>query len=343
MKKELISIIIPVYNVNVLDFEQCIKSILNQSYKNIEIIIVDDGSKNEIANFCDQLEKRDNRIKIYHKENSGVSDSRNYGVKKANGLYFCFIDSDDIVKCNMISLLYNNIKETQADISACGYSYIELDGKEYEKYGTNKKIEFDKNNSLYSFFDDDSFGVSVWNKMFSKEVINKIFFDKEISINEDRLYLFQAIMISEKFVYEDCCLYQYIKRKNSATTKKFNKKRFDVLKVNDYINKEISNNYKNDKKMIILSQKNEVIYLLRLIREIKMTKNKKRYIKEYTLIKNRIIYLSKNKNVSKKLNKFDQTEMTILINLEWLYYPLFKLLTKLNFMKKIKNKIQKRC
>ena len=101
MTKELISIIVPVYNVEKY-LKKCVDSIVNQTYKNLEIILVDDGATDSSGEICDELEKLDNRIKVYHKENGGLSDARNYGVARATGSYIGFVDSDDYIDAEMI-------------------------------------------------------------------------------------------------------------------------------------------------------------------------------------------------------------------------------------------------
>ena len=115
--KCLISVIVPVYNVE-LYLERCVDSIINQTYNNLEIILVDDGSPDKSGDLCDKLAKKDNRIMVYHKKNGGLSDTRNYGVRNANGEYITFIDSDDYVAKDYIEHLYSMIEEFNADIAA---------------------------------------------------------------------------------------------------------------------------------------------------------------------------------------------------------------------------------
>ena len=108
--KEQISIVVPVYNVEQY-LEKCVNSIINQTYKNLEIILVDDGATDSSGNMCDELAKSDNRIKVYHKENGGLSDARNYGVERATGEYIGFVDSDDYIDSEMYEKLYEAIKK----------------------------------------------------------------------------------------------------------------------------------------------------------------------------------------------------------------------------------------
>ena len=107
MDRELISVIIPIYKVEDL-LERCVNSVINQTYNNLQIILVDDGSPDNCPKLCDDFAKKDNRILVIHKENGGLSDARNYGIEKAKGKYITFIDSDDYIDDRMIEILYSN-------------------------------------------------------------------------------------------------------------------------------------------------------------------------------------------------------------------------------------------
>ena len=142
--EKLISIIVPVYNSEKY-LEKCISSILNQTYKNIEIIIVDDGSKDKSVEICDNFSKNNKNIKVFHKKNEGVSIARNYGISKAKGDYILFIDSDDTIAKEMIYSLYNNLVDNDADISMCNIIRIDENGEYVDEF--NKK-ELDKNPTI---------------------------------------------------------------------------------------------------------------------------------------------------------------------------------------------------
>ena len=118
MNNEIISIIVPCYNVEKY-IERCVTSLVNQTYTNIEIILVDDGSTDSTGELCDNYEKADNRIKVIHKKNGGLSDARNAGMKVAIGNYFFFVDSDDFISTDTIKFLYENLLDKAADISTC--------------------------------------------------------------------------------------------------------------------------------------------------------------------------------------------------------------------------------
>ena len=120
---DLISVILPIYNVEKY-LRKCVDSLLKQTYKNLEIILVDDGSPDNCPLICDELAKIDSRVKVLHKKNGGLSDARNYGLDHCNGNYVVFVDSDDFVNINMIDYLYKAIKNQNADIAICNFRNV---------------------------------------------------------------------------------------------------------------------------------------------------------------------------------------------------------------------------
>ena len=136
--ENLISIIVPVYNVeNYL--RKCVDSIINQSYKNLEIILVDDGSTDSSGKICDEYSLKDSRIKVIHKKNGGLSDARNAGMEIASGDFWGFVDSDDYIDSDMYSVLLENLLGAEADLSACGRIFT-YDGKEIPEYSENNPV-----------------------------------------------------------------------------------------------------------------------------------------------------------------------------------------------------------
>ena len=121
---ELITVVLPIYNVEKY-LEYCIESVLKQTYKNIEIILVDDGSPDNCARICDEYEKKDARVKAIHKKNGGLSDARNEGLRNEKVRYICFIDSDDFIKENYIEILYNLIKKNNADMAVGNFIRVQ--------------------------------------------------------------------------------------------------------------------------------------------------------------------------------------------------------------------------
>ena len=166
MKNDLISIIIPVYKVEKY-LEKCIESVLKQTYTNLQIILVDDGSPDNCGKICDEYAKKDSRIEVIHKINGGLSDARNVGINRANGRYIGFVDSDDYIKEDMYEKLINLIKEYNADVSICNL-YDVFDGKEYVRNKDNGIHEYSRIDILKEILLDKNIQSYAWNKLYKK-------------------------------------------------------------------------------------------------------------------------------------------------------------------------------
>ena len=144
---EQISVIIPVYNVEKY-LSDCVESVLRQTYTDLEIILVDDGSKDASGRICDDYAKQDLRVRVIHKQNGGLSSARNAGIESANGQYLYFLDSDDWIAENAIELLYEAIKNTQSDLALCNMQYTDVRGRNISKQ--NAYRDFCVNNELWT-------------------------------------------------------------------------------------------------------------------------------------------------------------------------------------------------
>ena len=215
---QLISIVVPIYNVEKY-LDDCIKSIIGQTYKNIEIILVDDGSTDRSGEVCENYAKYDKRIKVIHKENGGLSDARNEGLKIANGQYITFIDSDDYVNEEFVEILYKSIKKYNADISICNYDLIE-EKSTYRK--ENKKnikdiTQLDNKECLKrTYSNEKGMEFLAWAKLYNKDLFvkNCIIYPKG-KIHEDTYTTYKLIYYSKNIVYNDVSLYYYRKRNGS--------------------------------------------------------------------------------------------------------------------------------
>ena len=217
MNKELISIIVPIYKVEKY-LEKCLNSIINQTYKNIEIILIDDGSPDNCGKICDEYAKKDSRIKVFHQENKGVSAVRNFGIKKATGKYIMFIDSDDYVDKTMAEHLYDNLKEYNADISVCGFYFV-ING---QKKRISKKDEIkilSSYNAIKASYNINEIFNILCNKLFKKELFNNIKCP-EGRIIEDLFIVYLLLDKSNSIVVSTKPLYYYLKRNSSATGNK---------------------------------------------------------------------------------------------------------------------------
>ena len=231
----LVSIIVPVFNVEEY-LDNCISSIVCQTYKNIEILLIDDGSTDNSANICDQWKEKDKRIKVWHKENSGISAVRNMGIKFCNGEYLLFVDSDDIVHEKYVEVLLNSLFENNCEMAMINWIDKFSDGSERKhEFSTLNKL-LNREEFLDHIEDKNSYKGMVWNKIFSKKIIeeNNIYFDEKIFYAEDFLFVVRYASKIEKIYYEfDEHLYYYFSRNGSATRTEFNYKKATFLNIFD--------------------------------------------------------------------------------------------------------------
>ncbi len=238
--KDLISVIVPVYNVEKY-LPQCIDSILNQTEKNLEIILVDDGSLDNSGKICDEFSKKDDRIVVIHKKNNGLSSARNAGLEIAKGNYIGFVDSDDWLDKSMYEILLKLLKENNSDISCCDFfKTANSDGSiphiDNEIINSYNNIE-----SLNNFYNDlYTQTVVAWNKLYKRELFKDISYPVG-KIHEDEGTTYKLYYKANKITYTNRPLYYYRITPNSITTSKFNKKRLDIIDVYDEKVKFIKN------------------------------------------------------------------------------------------------------
>lgn len=240
LKEKKISIIVPVYNAE-LYLKECVESIINQNYHNIELILINDGSKDNSEKICINYANKDKRIKYIYQNNSGVSSARNAGLEIASGEYILFVDSDDFLEKNAISKLLKNI--TDVDLLCFGYNEVYIDKSIkvcFEKKINNCK-EIEEKILL-----DNKIGGFLWNKIFKSKIIknNNLKFNKEIHFCEDLLFVTEYIKYCKKTKYQNECLYNYRMRKNSASGNFFNKKSLSILYVYEILISKYKDNYK---------------------------------------------------------------------------------------------------
>lgn len=229
LKEELISIVVPVYNVEKY-LKRCIESILNQTYKNIEIILVDDGATDNSGKMCDDFLNLDNRIKVIHKRNGGLSDARNHGIEIAKGKYIGFIDSDDYIESKMYELLYKNIVANNADISICDRFINYEDGRQIIKNKKEEKFVMNKKEGLIELNSFKHFDMAVWNKLYKIELFKEIKFPVG-KISEDYYTMYKLFDKSNVIVYDSTPMYHYYQREGSISrTKAMNTAYLDASK-----------------------------------------------------------------------------------------------------------------
>lgn len=221
MNTQLISIVVPAYNIE-LYIARCLDSLLSQTYRNLEIIVVNDGSTDETGAIIDAYASRDSRVVAVHKENGGVSSARICGIHAAKGDYIGFVDGDDFAEPEMFSRLLKNMLEYNADISHCGYQMVFPDGHVDMYYNTGKKLVQDRETGLRDLIQGTFVEPGLWNKLYRREIV--LGFEQSplwrdgIRVNEDILMNYILFSRAQKSVYEDIPYYHYILRKGSAAT-----------------------------------------------------------------------------------------------------------------------------
>ena len=223
----LISIIVPIYNSEEY-LQDCIYSIINQTYQHIEIILINDGSTDKSLDICNKLSKIDKRIIVINKENSGVSDTRNYGIKKSKGKYIMFVDSDDILDLNCCEILLYNMIKYNCDLSMANITRNKSDlGKDI----INKEYAFDdKKENLYLTIYNNSlnkiqYTEGPYAKLYNKEIIinKKIMYDTDLKIGEDSLFNLEYYYLAKKIILTSKYLYYYRNNSNSVMNSEFEK------------------------------------------------------------------------------------------------------------------------
>ena len=216
----LISIIVPIYKVEKY-LEKCVHTITSQTYKNLEIILVDDGSPDNCPALCDNLAKTDKRIKVIHKTNGGLSDARNVGFAHSSGDFIAFIDSDDFINVNYIETLYSNLISTKSDMSICNYQVVYEDQEiDITEKSNSEVFVFDSTNKFEQLF--EKFRVSfitATSKLYKREIFEKIKFPVG-KINEDEFVCHHSISLCNKICFEDTKYYYYLQRQNSIMHQK---------------------------------------------------------------------------------------------------------------------------
>ena len=212
----LISIIIPCFNAE-KTLEKCLESVVQQSYANLEIIIIDDGSTDETSLIYNKFQSNDERILVLKLQNSGVSKARNTGVKAATGDYICFVDSDDWAELNYCSELYSLLVGENADISIVEASYEDENGNVLcSKPISDEKI-FDGNRALVLLLEDREIQSHPWGKLFKADLLKNVHFPENLKCFEDYSTLFKIFNKAVKVVKSNEKLYHYIQREDSLS------------------------------------------------------------------------------------------------------------------------------
>ncbi|WP_216696880.1 glycosyltransferase family 2 protein [Anaerostipes faecalis] len=225
-QKSLISVIVPVYNVEQW-LERCIESICRQSYHNLQIILVDDGSTDNSGKICDRFALTDSRVLVIHKKNGGLSDARNAGMLQAKGEYISFVDSDDWLESLFYENLFFVIQKYDCDIVGCEYQKKKEQILETTDISNISEQVFDRTSAMSALIDNRIQQV-VWNKLYKQKIIEDIFFKKG-KYHEDEFWSYQVFARAKTYVSIDYIGYNYFQRENSIMGEEYSLKRLDAV------------------------------------------------------------------------------------------------------------------
>ncbi len=299
-----VSIIVPIYKVEKY-LSKCIDSLIEQTYTNIEIILVDDGSPDKCPQICDDYAKKDKRIEVIHKENGGLSDARNFGIERAMGEYICFVDSDDWVDADYVESLLRSAVKYKADIAECGYrKYIEEKDSYYcdtdirgvdlpkVELGSEAAISLILNRGLHR-------AVSV-NKIYKRS----LFVDYQLRfpkgrINEDEFTTYKLLFLSNKVVRIGNTLYNYLQRSDSIMGSTFKKNRLDILKTPGEMRSFFRrHNFDADNEIVFYEFNNQVKIINKMIAFDMM--GEKEFEDVINSVKANISKINSNQHITKK-------------------------------------------
>lgn len=306
----IVTIIIPVYNI--LSFlDKCLDSVCKQTYKELEIILVDDGSTDDSAITCDQWASTDNRIRVYHKKNGGLSDARNYGLSKATGSYIIYLDGDDWIATNAVEKLVHTAQEYHADFIQASYYYA------YENYllvynEPTNIIEYNKENALKELISNGRIKNFAWGSLIKRELALQVPFIKGRYF-EDSFWKYQIMELSNKFVYVATPLFYYRQRPQSISGG-FTLKNIDLLIGTEKRLLFIQKNYPQLFSIALNKYWNLVFDYMLIAQQSCDEDIKEKYVNYFI-------------NISLKYKEYLNKHLKLMYILYRRYYPLFYIIT----------------
>lgn len=237
----LISVIVPIYNVEKY-LARCVDSIVNQTYKNLEIILVDDGSPDLCPQMCDDYAEKDSRIKVVHKKNGGLSDARNAGMAVSTGEYISFIDSDDYVSDDFFECLLDVMNKENSDIAECSVVKFYEDNR-FDELSDDLSVKtYDTQDAMSALIAENPFHQHVWNKLYKTELVKDIPYAVG-KLNEDEFWTYQVFGRANKVSKLNKTMYYYFQRNSSIMGVGYNIRRLDALEGKANRQKYIENNF----------------------------------------------------------------------------------------------------
>lgn len=216
MRNDMISVIIPVYNVEKY-LDRCMRSVLDQTYGDLEVLLVDDGSTDSSGQMCDAYQNMDARVHSFHKQNGGLSDARNYGIDRAVGEFLFFVDSDDWIHTRTLEILHDKIAEHHADIAVCEYREVSEEEVILDApVGDVPCAVYREREVFRPLFEKNTKTVVAWNKLYRREVFGDVRYPKG-KLHEDEYVIHELLYRAGSLVWCEVPLYYYLKRNSSIT------------------------------------------------------------------------------------------------------------------------------
>lgn len=280
---ELISIIVPVYNVQKY-LNKCIESLVNQTYQNLEIILVDDGSPDNCPAMCDEWAEKDSRIKVIHKENGGLSDARNTGMMVAQGDYIGFVDGDDYINPLMYETLLNAMQKTQCDVASCEFQNFYEEESIKEPMSSDAYEIFTRKEAMKALIQNTVVRQVVWNKLYRREVMTDIAFPVG-KFHEDEFWSYRVIGKANGVAITKYVGYNYLQRRESIMGVRYSPKRLDAIEA-----KKLRNQYVKENMPELLSEATVDLLFSCLYQGQMVLKNLSGKEKSETLMKLKQVY-----------------------------------------------------
>lgn len=227
VNRPIVSVIVPVYNVEA-ELDRCVESLVEQSLKEIQVVLVDDGSTDSSGMLCDAWSHRDARIRVIHKPNGGLSSARNAGIEVSEGDYLGFVDSDDYIEPDMYEILLAGIADDNVSIATCG-RYVHISGVIKEEYSSAKSIRLTSAEAMRELLLGNIIDVAACDKLYRRELFDQIRYP-EGRISEDAAIILQLLDRCVDVVHVGRCLYHYVFRAGSISKSSYNHKKYDVMR-----------------------------------------------------------------------------------------------------------------
>ena len=314
----LISVVLPIYNVEKY-LSTCIESVLSQTYRELEIILVDDGATDSCPAICEEYLKKDNRIVVYHKRNGGLSDARNYGLERCKGEYVTFIDSDDYIDPDYVMYLYNILKKYNTKMSICQHE-VHYDNGHVKDLGKQGDEKLDSKICLERMLYHDVIDTSAWAKLYRVDLFENVRYPKG-KIFEDIGTTYKLMIASQEIACGYESKYHYIFHENSIVNSSFSMKKMDMIDMTDQMAEDVLNIYPELKRAV---HRRQVYARFSTLNQMINVKNA-----EYRKMRDEIIkYLRKNSFAIMRDHKNPKRDKVAMIGL-MLGFPIYKIMYKM--------------